>query len=67
MLDTAKQNAENIKRGIKERVVRTDDIGRVNDRCIDQVTLDEYGNIISGSEVQMKFLKDADTFIRQKF
>ncbi|MDR2833357.1 MAG: hypothetical protein LBV67_06560 [Streptococcaceae bacterium] len=66
ILDTARQNAENIKKGSHERVTRTDDIdGRVNDIQSDQVTLDKYGNVIQGSEVQMKFLKDADAFVKR--
>ncbi|MCL2096047.1 MAG: zinc-ribbon domain-containing protein, partial [Oscillospiraceae bacterium] len=56
VLDTAKQNAENIKSGNEKRVSRTDDLGRVNDTKADQVTLDRHGNVVDGSEVQMKFL-----------
>lgn len=56
VLDTAKQNAENIKKGNENRVSRTDDLGRVNDTKADQVTLDTNGHAISGTEVQMKFL-----------
>jgi hypothetical protein len=56
VFDAAKQNAENIKNGNGNRVSRTDDIGRVNDTKADQVTLDKHGNIVEGSEVQMKFL-----------
>jgi len=63
VLDTAKQNAENIKNGNPQRVSRTDDLGRVNDTKFDQVTLDEHGNIVTGSEVQMKFLSDSDAFL----
>lgn len=65
VLDTAKRNAENIKNGSSERFSRTDDLGRVNDTKADQVTLDEFGNVKLGSEVQMKFLKDHDTFIKK--
>jgi len=65
VLDTAKQNAENIKNNNSERISRTDDLGRVNDTKADQVTLDKSGNIKAGSEVQMKFLKDPDTFIKK--
>ncbi|MDD3307340.1 MAG: hypothetical protein PHO29_09640 [Acetobacterium sp.] len=63
VLDTAKQNAQNIKNGSSERASRTDDLGRVNDTKADQVILDEFGNVKSGSEVQMKFLKNDDAFI----
>ncbi|GHU73959.1 hypothetical protein FACS1894188_00820 [Clostridia bacterium] len=62
VLDTAKQNAENIKSGNSQRVFRTDDLGRVNDTRADQVTLDKFGNVIDGSEVQLKFLSDSDAF-----
>jgi len=69
VLDTAKQNAENIKRGKAERVARTDDVvdpatgkKRVNDTKHDQVTLDADGNVIDGSGVQMKFY-DEDSFV----
>ena len=65
VLDTAKQNAKNIKNGSSERASRTDDLGRVNDTKADQVILDEFGNIKSGSEVQMKFLKDSKTFVNK--
>jgi hypothetical protein len=56
VLDTAKQNADSIKNGSKTRASRTDDLGRVNDIKSDQVTLDEFGNTVKGSEVQIKFL-----------
>ncbi|MDR0944110.1 MAG: hypothetical protein LBM41_06215 [Ruminococcus sp.] len=56
VLDTAKQNAENIKHGNPSRVIRTDDLGRINDVTTDQVTLDANGNIVEGSGVQIKFL-----------
>ncbi len=52
--ETARENAERIKEGKHTRVTRTDDIGRVNDPLYDHVELDEYGNIIEGS--QMKFV-----------
>jgi hypothetical protein len=56
VIDTANQNAENIKKGNTNRVYRTDDLGRFNDTKADQVALDELGNVVKGSEVQMKFL-----------
>lgn len=63
VLDTAKQNAENIKNGNRQRVSRTDDLGMVNDTKADQVTLDELGNVVFGSEVQIKFLSNSDAFL----
>ena len=54
--ETARENAERIIKGDKTRVVRTDDVGRVNDPLYDHVTLDEHGNIIEGSGSQMKFV-----------
>lgn len=52
----AKSNAENIISGNPERKIRTDDLGRVNDTLADTVILDKDGNIISGTETQMKFV-----------
>lgn len=63
VLDTAKQNAEYAKRGEAARTSRTDDLGRVNDTKADQVTLDANGNIVRGSEVQIKFLKSPKSFV----
>jgi hypothetical protein len=54
--EVARENADRIIKGDKTRVVRTDDIGRVNDPLYDHVTLDEHGNIIDGSGSQMKFV-----------
>jgi len=65
ILDTADQNAANAKSGNPKRVTRTDDIGKVNDTQTDQVTIDSKGNIITDTGVQMKFLKDADTFVNK--
>lgn len=50
----ARKNAENIINKNGERVVRTDDVGRVNDQLYDHITYDEHGNIIEQS--QMKFV-----------
>jgi len=62
VLDTAKQNANNIKLKKSERIARTDDVinpatgkKRINDRFHDQVTLDTKGKIIADSGVQLKF------------
>lgn len=54
--EVANVNAEKIISGSKERKVRTDDIGRVNDQIYDHVELDVNGNIIEGSGAQMKFI-----------
>lgn len=53
---TARQNAEKIISGSKERYYRTDDLGRVNDPLVDHVLLDEDGRIVLGSSEQMKFV-----------
>lgn len=54
--DVANVNAENIIRGSKNRKIRTDDLGRVNDQLFDHVELDVDGKIIVGSGSQMKFI-----------
>lgn len=55
----ARINAENIINKTDKKIVRTDDIGKVNDQHHDHYTIDKYGNIIEKS--QMKFVgKDAD-------
>ena len=54
--DTARSNAEKIIKGEKSRKTRTDDLGRVNDPLYDTVEVDANGNIIKGSEAQMKFV-----------
>lgn len=53
---SARQNAERIISGQKERVVRTDDLGRVNDPLYDHVLLSGDGMEILGSGEQMKFV-----------
>ena len=53
---TAKQNAERIISGKKERIIRTDDLGRVNDPIYDHILLDERGFEIPGTGEQMKFV-----------
>lgn len=65
VLDTADQNAEYIKNGSSKRASRTDDAGSVNDMKHDQITLDEFGNVVDGSGVQIKFLKDSDSFVKK--
>ena len=57
----AKENANNIISNIKETIVRTDDIGRVNDEYSDLVTLDSSGNIIKNSERQVKFIGNSES------
>ena len=54
--ETARENAERAIIGEPNRVVRTDDIGRVNDPLYDLVEIDAEGNVINGSGVQMKFV-----------
>ena len=53
---TARQNAEKIISGSKERYSRTDDLGRVNDPLFDHVLLDNNGIEIPGTGEQMKFV-----------
>ena len=57
----AKENANNIISNIKETIVRTDDIGMVNDEYSDLVTLDSSGNIIKNSERQVKFIGNSES------
>lgn len=52
----ARQNAEKIISGESERVIRTDDLGRVNDPLYDHVLLSGDGMEILGSGEQMKFV-----------
>ena len=54
--ETARANAERAINGEQSRVVRTDDIGRVNDPLYDLVEIDGAGNVIDGTGVQMKFV-----------
>lgn len=51
----ARQNAKNIINKKLERVVRTDDLGRVNDQIMDLVEVDANGNEILGTGAQLKF------------
>lgn len=60
----ARKNAENIINKNGQRVVRTDDVGRVNDQLYDHVTYDEHGNIIEQS--QMKFVGHDSSSALQK-
>ena len=53
---TAKRNADKILKGDKNRTIRTDDLGSVNDQLYDLADVDEYGNIIKGTQSQMKFV-----------
>lgn len=54
--ETARYNAQKILEGSGERKIRTDDLGRVNDPLYDHLTLDQNGNIVTGSCAQMKFV-----------
>lgn len=54
---TSEQNANNILAGKRERVVRTDDIGQVNNPRADHVTVDGNGKVTGQS--QMKFRGDS--------
>lgn len=54
--EVARINAERTINGDPNRVIRTDDIGRVNDPLYDLFEIDVDGNIIDGSGVQMKFV-----------
>ena len=56
----ANDNAENIINKNPNRRIRTDDLGRVNDPLADTVMLDSKGDIINGSETQLKFLGSSD-------
>lgn len=53
---TAKANAEKIINRETSRRIRTDDIGSVNDQICDTLDIDQFGNIIKGSEAQLKFV-----------
>jgi esterase/lipase len=54
--EVARENAERIIKGEKTRVVRADDVGYVSHPLYDTFVLDEAGNIIKGSGMQMKFV-----------
>lgn len=56
IVETSRENAENIIQGKETRIIRTDDLGRVNDPLYDHVEIDSSGNIITGSGSQMKFV-----------
>lgn len=56
----ARANAEAIIEKRTERMVRTDDIGRVNDPLYDTVIIDRNGNIVEGSGTQLKFVGAAE-------
>jgi len=52
----AKENAKRVLKGKKSKVVRSDDVGKVNDVLFDHFEIDASGNIIEGSGEQMKFI-----------
>lgn len=59
-----RQNSEARIHGDATRIMRTDDLGRVNDPLYDSVQLDEHGAIIDGTGTQIKFLgySESDPF-----
>ena len=54
--EVARNNAEQIVKRKENRLIRTDDLGRVNDPLYDFQVLDGSGNVIKGSGSQMKFV-----------
>lgn len=55
LIDETRRNKANIRSGKSERVRTSDGIGRTNDMKYDHVVLNSKGNVIDGSESQMKF------------
>ncbi len=53
--DVARTNADRIINKETTRRIRTDDLGSVNDPLIDLVDQDINGNVVGGSQAQMKF------------
>ena len=65
LIKEARDNKENILNGNPNRTRTTDGQGRTNDTKYDHIVVDKYGNEVSGSGSQMKFLatgidKDGD-------
>lgn len=56
VIKEARDNKNNILNGSKNRTRTTDGIGKVNDQVSDHVVLNERGEIIEGSQSQMKML-----------
>lgn len=54
--EVARTNAQNILNNNPNRMIRTDDLGKVNDQIADTVMLDASGNIIKGTQIQTKFI-----------
>lgn len=52
----ARKNADNIIKGKAARIIRTDDMGRINDPLADLMELAPDGTVISGTASQMKFV-----------
>lgn len=52
----ARQNEEAILSGSTNRVIRTDDFGRVNEQYADTTVVDSLGNEIFGKQTQIKFV-----------
>lgn len=63
---TARKNAENIINGKKTRLVRTDDLGSVNDPLCDLVERASDGSIIPGTASQMKFVGSSPEALLEK-
>ncbi len=63
---TTEKNKENIINNSKIRTSRTDDVKnsdgstRVNDTVSDIISFDEFGNVVAGSEGQMKFVNNPE-------
>lgn len=57
LIKEARDNKEAIISGDTTRTRTTDGIGRSNDQQYDHVKVDQNGNVIKGSEAQMKFLQ----------
>ncbi len=55
LIQEARVNKENIRKGSKERIRTTDGIGRINDTQYDHVIVYEDGKVLDGSGSQMKF------------
>ncbi len=52
----ARKNADNIIKGKTNKVIRTDDLGSVNDQIFDIKEIDSNGDVIDGTGSQVKFV-----------
>lgn len=69
-VEEARRNKEAIRSGDKKRARTTDDVGKVNDTVNDIVLVDENGNVIHNSGVQVKFYgigKDGNYLVIDEF